>query len=64
MAIDRKEGSKDGSSHTPRRMLAKLNSLTIGSFRQSTDSEVSNSIDQPLRRMIIRWSLLVLTGRL
>lgn len=35
----RKEGSKESAaSQTPRKMLAKLNSLTIGSFsKQSTD---------------------------
>ena len=37
----RKDGSKDGGPHTPRKMLAKLNSLTIGSFRQSTDEVIN-----------------------
>ncbi|XP_057377919.1 oxysterol-binding protein-related protein 1-like isoform X1 [Daphnia carinata] len=36
-AISRRESAKESVTHTPRKMLAKLNSLTIGSFKHSTD---------------------------
>nr|CAH0108092.1 unnamed protein product [Daphnia galeata] len=42
--LNRSESSKESVTHTPRKMLAKLNSLTIGSFKQSTD-EANGSDD-------------------
>ena len=36
-----KDTTKDNMAHTPRKMLAKLNSLTISSFKHSSTDEVS-----------------------